>query len=126
MVQMKTGMAYALFRSVSPAGDIKRELNERKEALGTRAGILEIQVLQLCVPRKSGDDTRIPSSITSAAALKNANYIVRAEEKWKTNERTAHELDELFRQSTEAFRPDNVSIYYNRNGGSHFECMIRG
>ena len=125
MVQMKTGMAYALFHSPCPAGDIKRELNDRKEALGTRAGMLEIQVLQLCVPRRAGDDTHIPPSIASVAALKKVNYIVRAEERWKSNERTAFELDDLFRQSSGSFGPGNVSIYYNANGGSHFQCMIR-
>lgn len=123
MRQLKEGKAYALFHSVSPLGDVRRELNGMKEAAG-KLDALAIRTYRTGDVIQKGNETGIPLTIVAMATKNGANYIIKAEWSGEDNGPTASALDDVLRVRSEFFVPQQATVYYIRDGGSHFHCFI--
>lgn len=122
MTHMKTGRAYAILRSRSPLGEVRRELGGMKEAAGKPEG-LAMHAHQTWEAIEKGNDTCIPPTIAALAMKTSANYIIKAEWSGADNNRTASALDDVLKVANDFFMPQQVAIYYSSNGGPQFQCL---
>jgi hypothetical protein len=122
MMQARTGRAYAILRSRSPLGEVRRELDSMKEAAG-KPDVLAIRAHWTADAIQKGNGTGIPPTITALAMEKSANYIIKAEWSGYDNGRTASALDDVLGVSNDFFMPQAVAIYYGKNGGPQFQCL---
>lgn len=122
---VKTGRAYALFHSRSPLGDVRRELNDMKEAAG-KLDALAIHTYGTNDAIQKGNGTGIPPSIAALAVKNGSDYVIKAVWNGQSNEHTASALDDVLRVASEFFVPEQARIYYGRNSGLNLKCIELG